>query len=104
GESMHSPKNCLPGAGWEPIQSDLVPLPAAGPGVEVNRYVVEKEGDRDLVLYWYQAQGRIIAREYWGKLYLVWDAMRQGRRDGAIVRVLVPMGTHETVEAATQQA
>ncbi len=101
GESMHSPKNCLPGSGWEPIQSDYIHL-AAGP--EINRYVVENEGDRDLVLYWYQAQGRIIASEYWGKFYLVWDAMREGRRDGAIVRVLVPMAPHETVAAATQEA
>ena len=101
GESMHSPKNCLPGSGWEPIQSDYIHL-AAGP--EINRYVVENGGDRDLVLYWYQAQGRIIASEYWGKIYLVWDAMREGRRDGAIVRVLVPMLPNQSVAAATQEA
>ncbi|HVA65233.1 MAG TPA: EpsI family protein [Terriglobales bacterium] len=101
GESMHSPKNCLPGSGWEPIQSDYVRL-AAGP--EINRYVIGDMGDRELVLYWYQAQGRIIASEYWGKIYLVWDAMREGRRDGAIVRVLVPMQPNESVAKATQDA
>jgi EpsI family protein len=104
GDSMHSPKNCLPGSGWEPIQSDLVPLAAAPAGTMVNRYVVENSGDRDLVLYWYQAQGRIIASEYWGKIYLVWDAMRENRRDGAIVRVLVPMTENQTVAAATKTA
>ncbi len=104
GDSMHSPKNCLPGSGWEPIQNDLVPLAAGPPGTMVNRYVVENEGNRALVLYWYQAQGRIIASEYWGKIYLVWDAMRENRRDGAIVRVLVPMGEHQTVASATRIA
>lgn len=104
GESMHSPKNCLPGAGWAPLQSDLVPLAAAAGGAAVNRYVVGRDGERDLILYWYQAQGRIIASEYWGKLYLVWDAMREGRRDGAIVRVLVPMQPAESIAAATQEA
>lgn len=103
GESMHSPKNCLPGAGWEPIQSDTIPFPVAGPAARINRYVVEKGTDRDLALYWYQAQGRIIANEYAGKFYLVWDAMRTGRRDGAIVRVLLPMGPHETIEEATTE-
>src|SRR6185437_6542537 len=73
GESMHSPKNCLPGAGWEPILSDEIPLASAPPGTMINRYVVENEGNRDVVLYWYQAQGRIIASEYWGKIFLVWD-------------------------------
>ncbi|HWG36436.1 MAG TPA: EpsI family protein [Terriglobales bacterium] len=101
GESMHSPKNCLPGAGWEPILSDEIPLASAPPGTMINRYVVENEGNRDLVLYWYQAQGRIIASEYWGKFYLVWDSMRDGRRDGAIVRVLAPMQTGESIEQAT---
>ncbi|MGH9393283.1 MAG: exosortase C-terminal domain/associated protein EpsI [Terriglobales bacterium] len=104
GDSMHSPKNCLPGSGFAPILSDQVPLAAGGPGAMINRYVVEKGGDRDMVLYWYQAQGRIIASEYWGKLYLVWDAMREGRRDGAIVRVLVPMGSNDTVAGATERA
>ena len=103
GETMHSPKNCLPGSGWEPVRSDTVPLPAAG-GALVNRYVVEREGDRALVLYWYQAQGRIIASEYWSKFYLIWDAMRDNRRDGAIVRVVVPLAPHETIAAATQEA
>jgi len=104
GESMHSPKNCLPGAGWEPIQSDEIPLQAGPAGTRINRYVVENEGNRDLVLYWYEAQGRIIASEYWGKFYLVWDSMRDGRRDGAIVRVLVPMQPGESIEHATATA
>lgn len=103
GESMHSPKNCLPGAGWEPIRSDTIPFPTAGGDARINRYVVEKGTDRDLALYWYQAQGRIIASEYAGKFYLIWDAMRTGRRDGAIVRVLLPMRPQESIEAATAQ-
>jgi EpsI family protein len=104
GESMHSPKNCLPGSGWEPIQNDEVALAAGPAGAMANRYVVENSGNRALVLYWYQAQSRIIANEYFGKVYLVWDAMRHGRRDGAIVRVLVPMDPGQSVAAATSAA
>ena len=104
GEAMHSPKNCLPGSGWEPILSDTVPLAAAGPGVAINRYVVENSGDRQLVLYWYQAQNHIIASEYVTKAFLIWDSMRTGRRDGAIVRVVVPINPSESIDAATQRA
>ncbi|HMD98906.1 MAG TPA: EpsI family protein [Terriglobia bacterium] len=93
GESMHSPKHCLPGSGWEPVENDRVALgtDAEGKAIQVNRYVVEKDLQRDVVLYWYQEHGRIIASEYWGKLYMIWDTIRSGRRDGAIVRVTVPM-------------
>lgn len=104
GEAMHSPKNCLPGSGWEPILDDTVPLAAAGPGVTINRYVVENSGDRQLVLYWYQAQDHIIASEYMTKAFLIWDSMRTGRRDGAIVRVVVPMAPGESYASATQRA
>src|SRR5437660_1345981 len=87
GESMHSPKNCLPGSGWSPVLNDRVVLKndERGQPIEVNRYVIENGGERALVLYWYQENGRIIASEYWGKFYLVWDAMKTRRRDGAIV-------------------
>lgn len=105
GENMHSPKNCLPGSGWEPVENDrlLIGTDSAGRPIQVNRYVVEKDGQRDLVLYWYQEHGRVIASEYWGKLYMIWDTIRSGRRDGAIVRVTVPMlgkGDGSAVNAA----
>lgn len=106
GDAMHSPKNCLPGAGWEPIMNDRVPIAIGANGQPelVNRYVVENEGNRMLVLYWYQAQGRIIASEYLGKVYLVWDALSQHRRDGALVRVTLPMAYGEDPQTATQTA
>ena len=90
GESMHSPKNCLPGSGWQPVENDRVSLgiDPSGRPVWVNRYIVEKDGQRTLSLYWYQENGRTIASEYWGKIYMVWDTFRTGRRDGAIVRIL----------------
>jgi len=102
GENMHSPKHCLPGSGWEIVKSDEVALWPDDPSrpAMINRYVIEKNGARSLVLYWYQANGRVIANEYWGKIYLVVDALRTGRRDGAIVRFIVPMrkGSDGTAE------
>ena len=107
GESMHSPLNCLPGAGWQPVSSGREaitvssgPTAAATSSIEINRYVVEKDGQRILVYYWYQSQGRVVASEYWGKFYTVVDAIRHGRTDAALVRVLVPIGgTDPTAEA-----
>jgi len=93
GDSMHSPKNCLPGAGWGIVESNEVAMSAENPAhpILINRYLIEKNGAKSLVLYWYQANGRVIASEYWGKIYLVLDALRTGRRDGAIVRFVVPI-------------
>lgn len=106
GESMHSPKNCLPGAGWEPVYTDYIPLRSnpTGKPARVNRFIIQNGNDRSLVLYWYQDQGNIIANEYWGKIMLVWDALRTGRRDGAIIRVTVPMDGRASVDASTQEA
>ena len=88
GVSIHSPKNCLPGAGWEPVSAGYRAL--TGPGgrrVLVNQYVVENGLRRQFVLYWYQSHGRVVASEYRGKMYMVLDALRLNRTDAALVRV-----------------
>jgi EpsI family protein len=96
GVTIHSPKNCLPGGGWEPIKSGYLDLPGAdGRHVTVNQYIIEKGLERRLVLYWYQSHGRIIANEYRGKFYLVLDAIRLNRTDSALVRITTPIRPDE---------
>ena len=91
GSTIHSPQNCLPGAGWEPVAQGTLSFPdprhAGAPDLQANRFIVQKGPDRMLVVYWFQSHGRIVASEYWSKFYLVTDAMRLNRSDGAIVRL-----------------
>src|SRR5579859_2255736 len=105
GESMHSPRNCLPGSGWEPISKSYVGLANApnGSEIKINRLIIQKDGRKALILYWYEAHGQVIANEYVGKAELVWQAMRYGRRDGAIVRITVPI-VNENIDAADKSA
>jgi len=104
GDTIHSPQNCLPGAGWEPVESARVALPSAdGSTAIVNRYVIAKGLDRQLVLYWYQAHGRIVASEYWAKFWLVADAIRMNRSDGSLVRVITPLGREESPESGQKR-
>lgn len=108
GDTIHSPLNCLPGAGWEPVaQGRLRIVNADGKGrdIIVNRYIVQKGLERQLVLYWYQAHGRVVASEYTSKLYLIHDAIRLNRTDGSMVRVIAPLkGAHDDGAAAEQLA
>ena len=93
GETIHSPLNCLPGSGWEPVSRTTIAVntsPGDAPLV-VNRYLVVKGLDRQLVYYWYQSHGRVTASEYMSRLYLMADAVRLHRTDGAIVRVIAPV-------------
>ena len=100
GASIHSPKNCLPGAGWTPLQASVYELPLAdGRKVPVNLYIVRKGLDEELVMYWYQAHGRIVASEYWGKVYLIYDAMRLNRTDAALVRITAPIQRGDEAQA-----
>ena len=70
----------------------------------INRYMIQKGLDRQLVLYWYQAHGRVVASEYWGKFYLIADAFRLNRTDGALVRVIAPVGPGEQGEADAEES
>jgi EpsI family protein len=90
GESMHSPKHCLPGDGWEIWDYSRVEIPVNGRKAKVNRDFISREGKRMVVLYWYQSQGRIIASEYFGKVLLARDALLQNSTAAAIVRIAVP--------------
>jgi EpsI family protein len=101
GDTIHSPKNCLPGAGWSPIDSTRIALSVAGHSpFPVNRYVIAKGSDRLLVLYWYWAHDRAVASEYWAKVYLVTDSIRMNRSDGALVRMNTRMLPGESVDTA----
>jgi EpsI family protein len=104
GDTIHSPKNCLPGSGWFPIESRrvTVSLPGHAP-FPVNRYVIAKGEQRQLVLYWYWSHNRALASEYWAKLYLVTDAVRLNRSDGSLVRVTTPLETGEGLDAAQKR-
>lgn len=104
GDTIHSPKHCLPGAGWIAEENDRVTisLPGHSP-FPANRYVVSKGGARRMVLYWYWAHDRGVASEYRAKFYLVKDAIRMNRSDGALVRIMVDMFPGETPDAAQQR-
>jgi len=90
GESMHSPKHCLPGSGWEIWDYGRTTIPINGRPVTINKYSIERAGERRLVLYWYESKTSIIASEYMGKLLLARDALLQNSTAGSIVRIIVP--------------
>jgi len=92
GESMHSPKHCLPGAGWDIWDQGTLEIPVNGRKFKVNRQFISREGVRMVVLYWYQSKERIVASEYSGKILLARDALLQNSTAASIVRIIVPEG------------
>ncbi len=106
GSTIHSPRNCLPGSGWEAVSHRRARMPMAYGPAEVNRYLVEHDsGARALVFYWYQGRGRVAANEYAVKWHLVRDALLKRRTDEALVRVVLPLGAGDPPdEAAAAEA
>ena len=96
GKAPHSPKNCLPGSGWTPLNSGEMAVDTGTHGaITVNRYVVAHGDERSLVLYWYQSRDRAIASEYKAKFWVMADAIRLNRTDTALVRVVVPIANRD---------
>jgi EpsI family protein len=106
GDTIHSPLNCLPGAGWQPVSHSYLTIPIGkSHSITVNRYIIQKGLDRQVVLYWYQSQGRVVANEYWSKLYMMRDAIRLNRTDAALVRVTARVvGSDPTAESAASRS
>jgi EpsI family protein len=105
GDTIHSPQHCLPGSGWTALKSGQIQIQRFdGSSMTVNQYVVGNGADRALVLYWYQAHGRVISSEYRAKVFLVAGAIRMNRTDGALVRVLTSITNEEDEEKAEHRA
>ncbi len=95
GELIHSPKNCMPGGGWNIVKTSIVPLriPDRQNEIKVIKLTLQKGSERQLVLYWFQSRGRFIASEYLQKIYLVMDSITKNRTDGSFVRLISPVGS-----------
>ena len=99
GRSIHSPKNCLPGGGWEPVSAGSRVIQVGTDSVTVNRYVIENRGNRAIVYYWYQGRGRVAWNEYAVKWDLIRDKALHGRSEEALVRLVIPVSTGEEDDA-----
>jgi EpsI family protein len=105
GQAIHSPRHCLPGAGWTFESSGYLNLTDANNKPHrVGEYIISNGDQKLFVVYWYEAHGRSVADEYMAKLYLVADAIRMNRTDGALVRVITPVDPHEGTADARVRA
>ena len=106
GVSVHSPKGCLPGDGWQITQfgqRDFPDIKLQGNSLKLNRAIIEKGDSRQLVYYWFQQRGRTITNEYLVKWYLFYDAITMNRTDGSLIRLVTNVGTAEDMEIADQR-
>jgi EpsI family protein len=105
GQTMHSPQNCLPGAGWTFESKKYTTIQdVAGKNYAVGEYVISNGDVKQFVIYWYQAHGRSIPNEYVAKGFMVTDAIRLNRTDGALVRVITQVMPTESLESAQARA
>ena len=104
GDIIHSPKNCMPGSGWDVTDTTHEDLMISGTPpqrIKVIKLVLEKGTSKQVMLYWFQSRGRFISSEYWQKIYLVWDAIFKNRTDGSFIRLIAPVENGD-VESTTR--
>lgn len=104
GGGYHSPKNCLPGGGWgiDSVKTIEVPQVNGKPPLTISEMLIRNGNEYQIVVYWYQNRGRIIASEYWEKIYLVLDAILMKRRDGTFVRLMAPVQGNNIAQTEQQ--
>jgi len=103
GSGIHSPEVCIPSGGWEVSKWEKAKTGVRTPfgeSLTVNRAIIQRGLNQQLVYYWFQQRGRSITSDYAAKGYTVWDSMTRGRTDGALVRVVTPIAHSETVAEA----
>ncbi len=97
GDIIHSPKNCMPGAGWNIAETSIetVPINQNNTKIKVIKLLIVRGAEKQVVLYWFHSRGRIIASEYMQKIWLVYDSIFRQRTDGSFVRLVAPVNRDE---------
>ncbi len=105
GESVHSPRACIPGGGWRitDFSETVVPDPTSAPKLRVNRAVIQFGDQRQLVYYWFKQRDRVLTNEYLVKWYIFFDSLTRRRSDGALVRLITPLVPGEPIEDADER-
>lgn len=105
GQSAHSPQSCMPGGGWEITSHGTVTLPVDGAlgAVTINRVLIQKDRQKQLVLYWFKQRERVLVSEYLVKWYLFWDALTRQRSDGALIRLSASVESGEREQDVAQR-
>jgi exosortase D (VPLPA-CTERM-specific) len=96
GYAPHSPTVCLPGGGWLITRSEQTSYSGLGTALPLNRVILDHDGSKELVYYWFDERGRKIADEYWAKWYLLVDAITKNRSDGSLIRLVTQIFPGET--------
>lgn len=103
GQSAHSPQSCIPGGGWEITSKRTVNVSMGKLTESVNRVLIQKDRQKQLVLYWFKQRDRILSNEYLVKLYLLWDALTRQRSDGALIRLSAAVDPGEDEQVVEQR-
>ena len=96
--AIHPPKHCLPGSGWDIAGTGILSLDVDGVSgtPSINRFLIARGSDRQMVYYWYHSRGRVIHRD-WAKVALMaWDRATRGRTDGSLVRFTIPLAENQS--------
>ena len=105
GSMIHSPRHCMPGSGWNPVDSSIVSVtfPGSNKSYNINRILFQKGMDKIIMYYWYQGRNRIVANEYVDRFLLIMDSMFRHRSEGALVRVIGPWDSSGNYEKKQEQ-
>jgi len=106
GASVHSPKACLPGGGWQIVEMEeqlINDVRPDGEQLKVNRVLIGLGDNKQLVYYWFQQRDRNLTNEYLVKWFIFWDALTKNRTDGSLIRLVTPVIPSEGVAAADER-
>jgi EpsI family protein len=99
GRPEHVPRGCYTGAGWDIAAASVID---AGDGSQrrLQEYLVEREGDRQLVHFWYRSSrstGMIGGIDQ--RLDQILGRIETGRADGGLIRVSTRLDASGEAEA-----
>lgn len=98
--TFHSPGYCLPGGGWAIQKKEVERVPVVAPDgrqyeAEMNRFLLQKNEQKQVVLYCFIEGGRVTPSIFRHNWYLLQDRLLHRPAMGALLRIIVPAADNE---------
>ena len=99
GRPEHTPRGCYTGAGWG-IESARTLSVIPNGELRVNEYLIEQNGERRLVHFWYRSGRRTGMLGGWDQnMDRFLGRLTDGRADGALIRISTPIVSDDEITA-----
>lgn len=91
----HRPEMCYPASGYEILNKGLITVPYGGKDIPAVKVLAEKDGQQEVVVYWFASGERTESNFAKQQLWMAMDRLSSHKYGWAFIRINAPVADTE---------